>query len=174
MRLIRTSILALAAGGTAVALATPPATAAGRPALTGVTRIVIYKGGGNTTPVGPPGPLPPSYKPAKLSTQPAKITVSGGGGTLVEDTSLQYSGVTHGGEWWYWTTGAILHAFYWDRNGTKTEVYNLQSPINDDAAWKNLGHGTYTPLCLLWSSAGGTVYTIRLNASYDWVMAASC
>ena len=86
MHLIRTALLTLACAGltapAAASAATVPATGA-NPAAT-ITRIVIYEGGGDDTPVGPAGPLKYAWT---VSKSPDKITTTNDG-TLVEDTSL--------------------------------------------------------------------------------------
>ena len=115
MHLIRTALLTLAcaalAAPAAASAATVPAPSVSSAAP--LTRIVIYKGGGDKTPVGPAGPLGYNWT---VSTTPDKITTTNDG-TLVEDTSLVWSGGSPGGKWWYSRSQAVLHVFYWDQPG---------------------------------------------------------
>ena len=93
MRLIRI-MLALALGGTVIALAAPTA---GSAAAVTAPRVVLYQGGGDPTQFGP-AVQPPGAN--TVSTDPETITTTNDG-TLEEDTSLTALGVTDGGEWWY-------------------------------------------------------------------------
>ena len=143
MRLVRTAF-ALALAGTALALAAPSVAAAASPPTP--TRIVLFAGGGNATPVGP------AVQPAgrwTVSTAPAKITTTNYG-TLVEDTSLGPVGACSArcGEWWYDPRpGAVqLLEFYWDKaNGTHVLATNLVPALANNNEWASLGGGTYTP-----------------------------
>jgi hypothetical protein len=169
MHLIRTALLTLAcaalAAPAAASAATVPATGANSAAT--VTRIVIYKGGGDKTPVGPAGPLGYNWT---VSTTPDKITTTNEG-TLVEDTSLVWSGGSPGGEWWYSTSQAVLHVFYWDQPGGagKVEATNLATLLNNNNAWFHLGNGTYSPRCLAWTAPDGQAQYIQLTKEGgDW------
>jgi hypothetical protein len=170
MRLIRTA-LALALASTALALAAPSAGSAAT--LPTPTRIVLFKGGGNVTPVGP------AVQPAgkwTVSTAPAKITTTNYG-TLVEDTSLGTIGAcaAHCGEWWYdprpsWVQ---LQEFYWDEtNGQHVLATNLVPALANNNEWASLGNGTYTPLCLSWLVTANNIstpYYIKLSlVTHDW------
>jgi hypothetical protein len=166
MRLIRTS-LALALVSTALALAAPSVGSAAT--LPTPTRIVLFKGGGNATSVGP------ETQPAgkwTVSTAPAKITTTNYG-TLVEDTSLGPIGdcTKHCGEWWYdpRPSAVQLQEFYWDKtNGTRVLATNLVPALaSNNKEWAYLGNGTYTPLCLSWlvtaSNNTSTLHYIKLS-----------
>jgi hypothetical protein len=142
-----------------------PATGA-NPAAT-ITRIVIYKGGGDDTPAGPAGPLKYAWT---VSKSPDKITTTNDG-TLVEDTSLTSAAGTPGGEWWYSTSQAVLHAFYWDQPGGtgKVEATSLASLLNNSNAWFDLGNGVYSPRCLGWTAPSGQPQFIQLTKEGgDW------
>ena len=171
MRLVRTA-LALALAGTALALAAPSVASAASPPTP--TRIVLFTGGGNATPVGP------AVQPAgrwTVSTAPAKITTTNYG-TLVEDTSLGPIGACSArcGEWWYDPRpGAVqLLEFYWDKtNGQHVLATNLVPALANNNEWASLGGGTYTPLCLSWvvtaSNHTYTLYYIKLSLhTHDW------
>jgi len=160
MRLIRTA-LALALTSTALALAAPTVASAASPPTP--TRIVLFKGGGNATPVGP------AVQPAghwSVSTAPAKITTTNYG-TLVENTSLGSIGdcTAHCGEWWYdpRPSAVQLLEFYWDKtNGTQVLATNLVPALANNNEWASLGDGTYTPLCLSWVvTASNNTYTMH-------------
>ena len=170
MRLIRPA-LALALASTALALAAPSAGSAAT--LPTPTRIVLFTGGGDATPVGP------AVQPAgkwTVSTAPAKITTTNYG-TLVEDTSLPGdigSCVAQCGEWWYYPRPGTVHLleFYWDEtNGQQVLATNLVPPVGS-GNWASLGGGTYTPLCLSWevtSNNTATLHYIRLSLhTHDW------
>jgi hypothetical protein len=143
MRLIRI-LPAFALVGTALTLAAP--TAGSAATLPTPTRIVLFTGGGNATPVGP------ATQPAgrwTLSTAPAKITTTNYG-TLVEGTGLGPIGACAAqcGEWWYdprpsWVQ---LAEFYWHKtNGTQVLATNLVPALANNNEWASLGNGTYTP-----------------------------
>ena len=164
MRLIRPA-LALALASTALALATPSGGSAAT--LPTPTRIVLFKGGGDATPVGP------AVQPAgkwTVSTAPAKITTTNYG-TLVEDTGLGPIGACPAkcGEWWYYPRpGAVqLREFYWDTtNGQHVLATNLGPALANNNEWAYLGHGTYTPLCLAWLVTAHNIarlYYIKLS-----------
>lgn len=170
MRLIRPA-LALALASTALALATPSASSAA--ALPTPTRIVLFTGGGDATPVGP------AVQPAgkwTVSTAPAKITTTNYG-TLVEDTGLRPIGACTArcGEWWYdprpgWVQ---LQEFHWDKtNGQQVLATNLVPALANNNEWASLGNGTYTPLCLSWVVTAkniATLYYIKLSLNtHDW------
>ncbi len=169
MHLIRTALLTLACAAltapAAASAATVPATGANSAAT--VTRIVIYKGSGNGTPVGPAGPLKYAWT---VSTSPDKITTTNDG-TLVEDTSLTSPVGSPGGEWWYDTSQAVLHAFYWDQPGGagRVEATGLASLLNESNAWFDLGNGVYSPRCLAWTAPSGQEQFIQLTKEGgDW------
>jgi hypothetical protein len=161
MRLIRI-MLALALGGTVIALAAPTA---GSAAAVTAPRVVLYQGGGDPTQFGP-AVQPPGAN--TVSTDPGTITTTNDG-TLEEDTSLTASGVTDGGEWWYDPSPSYveLHAFYWEEpDGTRVLAQNL----TDAVGWYDLGNGLYTPECLAWEPYNTLdVQYIRLNLNnYTW------
>jgi hypothetical protein len=170
MRLIRPA-LAVALASTALVLATPSAGVAAT--LPTPTRIVLFEGGGDATPVGP------AVQPAgkwTVSTAPAKI-ITTNYGTLVEDTGLGSIGdcTAKCGEWWYDPRpGAVqLQEFYWDKtNGQKVRATNLGVALANNNGWASLGNGTYTPLCLSWLvtvNNVGTMYYIKLSLhTHDW------
>ena len=170
MRLIRPA-LAVALASAALALAAPSAGAAvTRPTP---TRIVLFKGGGDATPVGP------AVQPAgkwTVSTAPAKITTTNYG-TLVEDTSLGPIGACAAqcGQWWYdpRPSAVQLQEFYWDQtNGQQVLATNLAPALANNNEWASLGGGTYTPLCLSWLVTVNNVatqYYIKLSLhTHDW------
>ena len=117
MHLIRTALLTLACAGltapAAASAATVPATGA-NPAAT-ITRTVIYKGGGDDTPVGPAGPLKMASQAASASTNPkvgetvlkngtwhkyeAKYWNLPGRIALMEPSNREVSGL----QWFSWT-----------------------------------------------------------------------
>ena len=151
-------LITAALAGTVMALAAPSAGSAAT--LPTPTRIVLFEGGGDATPVGP------AVQPAgkwTVSTAPAKITTTNYG-TLVEDTGLGPIGdcTAQCGEWWYdprpgWVQ---LQEFYWDKtNGTQVPATNLVPALANNNEWASLGNGTYTPLCLSWVVTSGTTYT---------------
>jgi hypothetical protein len=169
MHLVRI-VLALALASTALALAVP---AVGSAATPTPTRIVLFRGGGNATPVGP------AVQPAgkwTVSTAPAKITTTNDG-TLVEDTALGPIGACtkQCGEWWYdpkpsWVQ---LAEFHWDQtNGKQVLATNLVPALANNNEWAYLGNGTYTPLCLSWVVTSGTTstsYYIKLSlTTHKW------
>ena len=171
MRLVRTA-LALALASTALALAAPSVASAA--SLPTPTRIVLFTGGGNATPVGP------AVQPAgrwTVSTAPAKITTTNYG-TLVEDTSLGRIGActVRCGEWWYDPRPAAVQLleFYWDKtNGKHVLATNLVPALANNNEWASLGGGIYTPLCLSWmvtaSNHTSTLYYIKLSLhTHDW------
>jgi hypothetical protein len=172
MRLIRPALaFALALASTALVLATPSAgTAATLPTP---TRIVLFTGGGDATPVGP------AVQPAgkwTVSTAPAKITTTNYG-TLVEDTGLGPVGdcTAQCGEWWYYPRpGAVqLLEFHWDKtNGQQVLAANLVPALANNNEWVSLGNGTYAPLCLSWLVTANniaTLYYIKLSLNtHDW------
>jgi hypothetical protein len=170
MRLIRT-VLALALASTALALAAPSVGSAAT--LPTPTRIVLFKGGGDATPVGP------TVQPAgkwTVSTAPAKITTTDAG-TLVEDTSLGPIGdcTAQCGEWWYDSRPSFvqLQEFHWDKtNGTQVLATNLVPALANNNEWASLGGGTYTPLCLSWlvtSNNTAKGYIIKLSlTTHKW------
>ena len=171
MRPIRTA-LALALASTALALAAPSVGSAA--SLPTPTRIVLFKGGGNATPVGP------AVQPAgqwSVSTAPAKITTTNYG-TLVEDTSLGTIGACTAqcGEWWYDPRPSTvqLQEFHWDKtNGTVVLATDLVPALANNNEWAYLGNGTYTPLCLSWVvTASNNTYTqhyIKLSlTTHKW------
>jgi hypothetical protein len=170
MRLVRFA-LALALASTALALATPSAGSAAT--LPTPTRIVLFTGGGDATPVGP------AVQPAgkwTVSTEPAKITTTDFG-TLVEDTGLGPIGACPAkcGEWWYYPRpGAVqLLEFYWDEtNGQRVLATNLVPALANNNEWAYLGNGTYAPLCLSWVVTANnkyTLYYIKLSLkTHDW------
>jgi hypothetical protein len=165
--LLITAVLA----GTVMALAAPTASSAAT--LPTPTRIVLFKGGGDATPVGP------AVQPAgkwTVSTAPAKITTTNDG-TLVEDTGLGPIGdcTAQCGEWWYdpRPSAVQLLEFYWDEpNGTKVLANNLVPALANNNGWASLGGGTYTPLCLSWVVTANnkeTLYYIKLSlTTHDW------
>ena len=127
------------------------------------TRIVLFTGGGDATPVGP------AVQPAgqwTVSTAPAEITTTNYG-TLVENTSLGPIGdcTAHCGEWWYdpRPSAVQLLEFYWDKtNGTQVLATNLVPALANNNEWASLGNGTYTPLCLSWVvTASNNTYTMH-------------
>lgn len=159
MRLMRI-LPAFALVGGALTLAAPTASSAAT--LPTPTRIVLFTGGGNATPVGP------ATQPAgrwTVSTAPAKITTTNYG-TLVERTGLGPIGACTArcGEWWYdprpsWVQ---LLEFYWQKtNGTQVPATNLVPALANNNEWASLGNGTYTPLCLSWVVTSGTSYTLQ-------------
>ena len=171
MRLVRTA-LALALASAALALAAPSAGSAAT--LPTPTRIVLFTGAGDATPVGP------AVQPAgrwTVSTAPAKITTTNYG-SLVEDTGLKPIGdcAARCGEWWYDPRpGAVqLLEFYWDEtNGKHVLATGLAPALANNNEWASLGGGTYTPLCLGWLvTASNHTYTshyIKLNLhTLDW------
>jgi hypothetical protein len=169
MYLIRIALLTLAcaalAAPAAASAATVPSTGANSTAT--LTRIVIYTGSDDGTPVGPAGPLKYAWT---VSKSPGKITTTNDG-TLVEDTSLTSPVGSPGGEWWYDTSQAVLHAFYWDRPGGagQVEATNLATLLNDSNAWFYLGNGTYSPRCLAWTAPDGQAQFIQLTKEGgDW------
>jgi hypothetical protein len=170
MRLIRPA-LALALASTALALATPSAGSAAT--LPTLTRIVLFKGGGNATPVGPAVQRAGKWT---VSTAPAKITTTNYG-TLVEDTSLGPIGdcTARCGEWWYdpRPSAVQLQEFYWDKtNGHQVLATNLVPALANNSEWASLGNGTYTPRCLSWLVTANNTYTlhyIKLSLkTHDW------
>jgi hypothetical protein len=165
---MRKLLVIIAAASVVLALAGVPAVSAGTSsARLTFTRIVIFNGL-SSKPVGPKGPLTRNWT---VYPKPADITTTNFG-TLVEDTSLSYVGVTHGGTWWYSTSGVILHAFYWEHDGKKVKATSLAVPPDDNAFWTSLGQGVITPNCLEWV-AGNAVHLITLNTStWKWVKAA--
>ena len=170
MRLIRPA-LALALASTALALATPSAGSAAT--LPTPTRIVLFTGSGDATPVGP------AVQPAgkwTVSTAPAKITTTNYG-ALVEDTGLRPIGdcTARCGEWWYDPRpgAAQLQEFHWDKtNGQQVLATNLVPALANNNEWASLGNGTYTPLCLSWLVTAKnivTLYYIKLSLNtHDW------
>jgi len=169
MRLIALTLtLALASGTVASGTVATAAPAAGAQAT--VTRLVLYKGGGDATPAGP-AVQPPGVN--TVSTAPKTITTSNDG-TLEEDPGLTAPGVTHGGEWWYHplpNSYVELHVFYWQRpGGTKVKAQNLVPALANDSEWLNLGHGVYTPKCLSWVPYGTmNLQYIRITSGHTWV-----
>ena len=171
MRLVRTA-LALALASTALALAAPSVASAA--SLPTPTRIVLFTGGGNATPVGPAVHRPGRWT---VSTAPAKITTTNYG-TLVENTSLGRIGACTArcGEWWFDPRpGAVqLQEFYWDKtNGTHVLATDLVVALANNSGWASLGGGTYTPLCLAWEVTASnhtyTLYYIKLSLrTHDW------
>jgi hypothetical protein len=139
-----------------------------------VTRIVIYAGAaigdnGIKTQYGPPGPLAVKWT---VWDEPSVITVTNGD-TLVENPSLTYAGFNPGGEWVYDTGQAVDHAFDWDQPGQdEREGYSLASVLNgfsNPNEWDYLGDGTWTPVCLDWSTPEGGSWWIHLSMStYTW------
>ena len=138
-----------------------------------VDRIVIYKGEAK----GDAGPPAGSLSATKWKTDAAPGNIYTNDGTLVVDTALEYSGVTQGGFWWYKVSPntVILHSFYWEKNGTKTEEHNLQNIANNNNAWFTLAGGaTVSPRCLQFSPSPGTVLTFQLSKENgNWVKDAS-
>jgi hypothetical protein len=137
------------------------------------TRIVLFEGGGNATPVGP------ASQPAgqwTVSTAPGNITTTDDG-TLVEDTGLGPIGACtrQCGQWWYdprpsWVQ---LMEFHWDQaNGQQVLATNLTPALASNNEWAYLGNGTYTPVCLSWLVTSGSVSTlqyIKLDlTTHDW------
>ena len=171
MRLVRTA-LALALASTALALAAPSVASAA--SLPTPTRIVLFTGGGNATPVGPAVQQAGRWT---VSTAPAKITTTNYG-TLVEDTSLGPIGACTArcGEWWYDPRpGAVqLLEFYWDQtNGKHVLATDLVPALANNNEWASLGGGTYTPLCLSWEVTASNhtyaLYYIKLSLhTHDW------
>ncbi|HEX3388233.1 MAG TPA: hypothetical protein VHT94_04265 [Streptosporangiaceae bacterium] len=170
MRLVRI-LPALTLVGTALALAAPAVSSAAT--LPTPTRIVLFKGGGNATPVGP------ATQPAghwTVSTAPAKITTTNYG-TLVEDTGLGPIGACTAqcGKWWYdpRPSAVQLQEFSWDQtNGKHVLATNLVPALANNNEWASLGNGTYTPRCLSWVVTSGTTSTphyIKLDlTTHDW------
>ena len=170
MRLVRAA-LALALASAALALAAPSVASAASPPTP--TRIAVFAGGGNATPVGP------AVQPAgkwTVSTAPAKITTTNAG-TLVEDTALGHIGACTArcGEWWYDPRPAAvqLQEFYWDKtNGQQVLATNLVPALANNNEWASLGNGTYAPLCLSWLVTANhiaTLYYIKLSLNtHDW------
>jgi hypothetical protein len=117
MHLIRSALLTLACAAltapAAASAATVPTTGANSAAT--ITRIVIYKGGGDDTPVGPPGPLKMASQAASASTNPkvgetvlkngtwhkyeAKYWNLPGRIALMEPSNREVSGL----QWFSWT-----------------------------------------------------------------------
>lgn len=165
-------LMTAALAGTVMALAAPSAGSAAT--LPTPTRIVLFNGGGDATPVGP------AVEPAgkwTVSTAPAKITTTNYG-TLVEDTSLGPIGACAAqcGQWWYdpRPSAVQLQEFYWDQtNGQQVLATNLAPALANNNEWASLGGGTYTPLCLSWVvTASNNTYTlhyIKLSlTTHDW------
>jgi hypothetical protein len=172
MRLIRTTILALAAAGTALALAAPASQAAVAPRAATCTkticRIVIYKGAGNKTPVGPatlPGP-----GGIEAYTAPQTLTVSGAGKMEMDIAGLEgpYGACASDcSEWWYYSNAVQVTSFSWVQStGTQTAHYLASVPVN--SAWKDLGNGVWTPLYLTWQPASGLHCAHLSLSTYDW------
>ena len=172
MRLVRPALaLALTLASTALALATPSVASAAT--LPTPTRIVLFTGGGDATPVGP------AVQPAgkwTVSAAPAKITTTNYG-TLVEDTGLGSIGACPAqcGKWWYdpRPSAVQLLEFYWDEaNGQRVLATNLVPALANNNGWAYLGNGTYTPLCLSWLVTAGnraTLYYLKLSLkTHDW------
>ena len=164
-------LITAALAGTVMALAAP--TAGSAATLPTPTRIVLFQGGGDATPVGP------AVQPAgkwTVDTAPAKITTTNYG-TLVEDTALGSIGACTAkcGEWWYDPRPSTVQLleFYWDEpNGTKVLATNLVPALANNNEWASLGDGTYTPLCLSWLVTANNTYTqyyIKLSlTTHDW------
>jgi hypothetical protein len=165
-------LITAALAGTVMALAAPSVSSAAT--LPTPTRIVLFTGGGDATPVGP------AIQPAgkwTVSAAPAKITTTNDG-TLVENTSLGPIGACAAqcGEWWFDPRpGAVqLLESYWDQtNGQQVLATNLVPALANNNEWASLGGGTYTPLCLSWVvTASNNTYTlhyIKLSlTTYDW------
>jgi hypothetical protein len=136
------------------------------------TRIVLFKGSGDATPVGP------AVQPAgkwTVSTAPAKITTTNYG-TLVEDTSLPGgigSCAAQCGEWWYDPRPSTVQLleFYWDKTNGQQVLASGLVPAGGPGGWASLGGGIYTPVCLVWEVTNSTytLYYIRLNLhTHDW------
>jgi hypothetical protein len=138
------------------------------------TRIVLFTGGGDATPIGP---AVQSAGQWTVSTDPAEITTTNDG-TLVEDTRVGPIGACADqcGEWWYdpqpgWVQ---LQEFSWDEtNGTKVPATNLVPALSSNNEWASLGGGIYTPLCLSWvvtaSNNTYTLHAIKLSLdTHDW------
>jgi hypothetical protein len=171
MRLIGIA-LAVALASTALVLGVPSVGSAASPPTP--TRIVLFKGGGNVTPVGP------AVQPAgkwTVSTTPAKITTTNDG-ALVEDTSLGPIGACTAqcGEWWYdpRPSAVQLQEFYWDEtNGKQVLATNLVPALANNKEWASLSNGVYTPRCLSWvvtaSNNTSTLFYIKLSlTTHKW------
>jgi hypothetical protein len=112
------------------------------------TRIVLFKGGGDASPVGP------KVQPAghTLFTKPVKITTTNDG-KLVEDTSLGPIGTCTArcGEWWYEptpTSWVQLDEFHWDqKKGPQVLGTNLVPALTNNNEWAYLGNGTRPWAC---------------------------
>jgi hypothetical protein len=164
-------LITAALAGTVMALAAPSAGSAAT--LPTPTRIVLFEGGGDATPVGP------AVQPAgkwTVSTAPAKITTTNYG-TLVEDTGLGPIGdcTAQCGEWWYdpRPSAVQLQEFYWDKtNGQQVLATNLVPALASNNEWASLGNGTYAPLCLSWLVTANNIstpYYIKLSlVTHDW------
>jgi hypothetical protein len=176
------AVLALAGGGTALAAPAPP-TGAGPAAATAPTftapDIVIYKGNGDKTPVGPRGPL--GYDWTGDITAPETIAITNPGGvtgTLVEtpdSTRTAGACLKKCGEWWYSENGALLNVFDYDHGGFVTFASGLSTPLDTRSQWftpPGQSAGVLSPKCLRWVNPGGVTYVIELNTTtYKWTYA---
>ena len=172
MRLIRTTILALAAAGTALALAAPASQAAVAPRAATCTkticRIVIYKGPATR----PRSARPPCRGPAGSRPTPRRRRSPSPGPARWRWTSPGLEGpygacASHCSEWWYYSNAVQVTSFSWVQStGTQTAHYLASVPVN--SAWKDLGNGVWTPLYLTWQPASGLHCAHLSLSTYDW------
>jgi hypothetical protein len=166
---MRKIIGALAAAGTAaLGLAAPAAQASVTSAATcTVCSIVIYPGGGVTTPVGPPS-LPAVYAGPE--------TITAGADTLRFDVAgLQGPWGACGSacsEWVYTASPTRVQVSSFTVNGQTEHALQSVGVFSPATYWvqdpNGLGAGVWTPICLEWE--GGS---IKLNLSDDdWSVAA--
>jgi hypothetical protein len=166
---MRRIIGALAAAGTAaLGLAAPAAQASVTSAATcTVCSIVIYPGGGVTTPVGPPS-LPAVYAGPE--------TITAGADTLRFDVAgLQGPWGACGSacsEWVYTASPTRVQVSSFTVNGQTEHALQSVGVFSPATYWvqdpNGLGAGVWTPICLEWE--GGS---IKLNLSDDdWSVAA--
>ena len=173
--MIRT-IFALAAAGTMLALATPSASQAVTPraatcAAGTICRVVIFKGGGDSSGIGPASL--PSPGDIKTDTKPESLTVDVADGTVRLDFDVASLEGQYGtcadecSKWWYYSNGQVQVVRF--RFKTATGYY-LDVPFGN-SNWREIAPGVYTPIYLHWSvtPASPTWYCIHLDTvTYDW------
>jgi hypothetical protein len=135
------------------------------------TRVVLFDG--SSTIENGPAVQSRDWTPYD---KPESITITNDG-TLEEDASLPVRCIVGSpcNEWWYSTNTVQLIELYWDKDGQRVpNTTALSVPLNDSSAWKYLGDGTYTPLCLVWGTADGLHY-IKLDIdTHKWSEVSSC
>ncbi len=158
-----------AAGAAALGLAAPGAQASVTPtAACKVCSIVVYPGGGVTTPAGPPS-LPAVYAGPE--------TITAGTDTLQFDVAaLQGQWGACGSscsEWVYTASPTQVSVSSFTVNGQTEHALQSVGVFSPATFWvqdpNGLGAGVWTPVCLRWQ--GGS---IKLNLSDDDWSVATC